>query len=59
MDDDGSVERFMRNNSAADFMRYKKVGPDGGGEGDGELQTSIVTYRMKFPWSLLQPFLQV
>lgn len=59
MDEDGSVERFMRDNSAADFMRYKKVGPDGGGEGDGELQTSIVTYRMKFPWSLLQPFLQV
>ncbi|KAI7749354.1 hypothetical protein M8C21_026455 [Ambrosia artemisiifolia] len=33
-------------------MRFKK--------GDsGELQTAVVSYRKKFPWSLLQPFLQV
>lgn len=59
-EDDGSVvEPFMRSNSPAEFMRYRAVGP-GGGEGEGgELQTSVVTYRKKFPWSLLRPFLQV
>ncbi|XP_076944678.1 uncharacterized protein LOC143615442 [Bidens hawaiensis] len=51
-DDGGSPERFLENNSIADYMRFKK--------GDsGELQTALVSYRKKFPWSLLQPFLQV
>lgn len=34
-------------------MRFKKDG------GTGELQTAVVSYRKKFPWSMLQPFLQV
>ncbi|KAK7294567.1 hypothetical protein RJT34_17456 [Clitoria ternatea] len=46
---------FQRNNSIADFMRFKR-GTDGG---SGELQTALVRYRKKFPWSLLRPFLQV
>lgn len=50
--DGGSPERFLENNSIADYMRFKK--------GDsGELQTAVVSYRKKLPWSLLQPFLQV
>ncbi|KAJ7973871.1 Tyrosine-protein phosphatase non-receptor type 6 [Quillaja saponaria] len=28
-------------------------------KGNGELQTAVVSYRKKFPWSLLRPFLQV
>ncbi|KAK7272384.1 hypothetical protein RJT34_28933 [Clitoria ternatea] len=51
----GSPELFQRNNSIADFMRFKR-GTDGG---SGELQTALVRYRKKFPWSLLRPFLQV
>ncbi|KAD3067899.1 hypothetical protein E3N88_35779 [Mikania micrantha] len=51
-EDGGSPERFLENNSIADYMRFKK--------GDsGELQTAVVSYRKKFPWSVLQPFLQV
>ncbi|KVI11605.1 hypothetical protein Ccrd_009990 [Cynara cardunculus var. scolymus] len=51
-EDNGSPDRFLQNNSIADYMRFKK--------GDsGELQTAVVSYRKKFPWSLLQPFLQV
>lgn len=51
-EDGGSPDRFLENNSIADYMRFKK--------GDsGELQTAVVSYRKKFPWSLLQPFLQV
>ncbi|KAK1266846.1 hypothetical protein QJS04_geneDACA019361 [Acorus gramineus] len=34
-------------------MRFRR------GEGSGELQTAVVTYKKRFPWSLLQPFLQV
>ncbi|EPS72304.1 hypothetical protein M569_02453, partial [Genlisea aurea] len=48
----GSVHLFSRNNSIADFMRFKS-------DGDARLQTAVVSYRKKFPWSLLQPFLQV
>ncbi|XP_061348383.1 uncharacterized protein LOC133293798 [Gastrolobium bilobum] len=51
----GSPEQFLQNNSIADFMRFKR-GVDGG---SGELQTALVSYRKKFPWSLLNPFLQV
>ncbi|KAK7314472.1 hypothetical protein VNO77_32997 [Canavalia gladiata] len=51
----GSSEQFLQNNSVVDFLRFKR-GVDGG---SGELQTAIVSYRKKFPWSLLRPFLQV
>jgi hypothetical protein len=54
--EDGSAEQFLQNNSIADFMRFKKDGVDGG---TAELQTAVVSYRKRFPWSLLQPFLQV
>lgn len=40
-------------------MRFKKRPGDGGKGGDGELQTAVVSYRKKFPWSLLNPFLKV
>lgn len=51
---DGSeAEQFMENNTIADFMRFKN------GSGNSQLQTAVVSYRKKFPWSLLQPFLQV
>jgi hypothetical protein len=53
--EDGSVEQFLQNNSIADFMRFKR-GVDGG---CAELQTAVVRYRKRFPWSLLRPFLQV
>lgn len=53
--DDGSAEQFLQNNSIGDFMRFKR----GDDPGNGELQTAVVSYRKKFPWSLLQPFLQV
>ncbi|KAK6151780.1 hypothetical protein DH2020_014415 [Rehmannia glutinosa] len=50
--DDGSAEQFLQNNSIADFMRFKK-------DNHAQLQTAVVSYRKKFPWSLLQPFLRV
>ncbi|KAG6718654.1 hypothetical protein I3842_04G162500 [Carya illinoinensis] len=53
--EDGSTEQFLQNNSIADFMRFKR-GVDGG---CAELQTAVVRYRKRFPWSLLRPFLQV
>ncbi|KAI4347124.1 hypothetical protein L6164_007967 [Bauhinia variegata] len=53
--EDGSVEQFLQNNSIADFMRFKR-GVDGG---SAELQTAVVSYKKKFPWSLFNPFLQV
>lgn len=62
-DDDGegttSAAKFAKNNSIADFMRFKRGGSVGGDKGNGELQTAVVSYRKKFPWSLLWPFLQV
>ncbi|CAO2841944.1 unnamed protein product [Amaranthus hypochondriacus] len=54
-DDSASPEKFLQNNSIADFMRFRKRS-DGG---DGELQTAVVSFRKKFPWSILQPFLKV
>jgi hypothetical protein len=36
-------------------MRFKK-GIDGS---TGLLQTAVVSYKKKFPWSLFKPFLQV
>ncbi|QCD92100.1 hypothetical protein DEO72_LG5g159 [Vigna unguiculata] len=54
--ENGSPEQFLENNSIADFMRFKS-GVEGGGR--SELQTALVSYRKRFPWSLLRPFLQV
>ncbi|ESW24827.1 hypothetical protein PHAVU_004G163700 [Phaseolus vulgaris] len=54
--ENGSPEQFLENNSIADFMRFKS-GVEGGGS--SELQTALVSYRKRFPWSLLRPFLQV
>lgn len=53
VDEDGSAEQFLRSNSITDFMRFKR------GNSDAELQTAAVSYKKKFPWSLLRPFLQV
>ncbi|CAL5400285.1 unnamed protein product [Camellia sinensis] len=53
VDEDGSAEQFLRSNSITDFMRFKR------GNSDAELQTAVVSYKKKFPWSLLRPFLQV
>lgn len=63
IDENGkSAEQFLQGNSISDFMRFKK------GDGEvksgeigepGELQTAVVSYRRSFPWSLLNPFLQV
>ncbi|KAH6761600.1 thermosome subunit gamma [Perilla frutescens var. hirtella] len=50
--DDASPDQFLQNNSIADFMRFKK-------DNHGQLQTAVVSYRKKFPWSLLQPFIRV
>ncbi|KAK8523164.1 hypothetical protein V6N13_113119 [Hibiscus sabdariffa] len=51
--EDGSPEQFLNSNSIADFMRFKR------GSQSGELQTAIVSYRKRFPWSILYPFLRV
>ncbi|CAD5189652.1 unnamed protein product [Musa acuminata subsp. malaccensis] len=56
IDEDPATEKFLRNNSISDFMRFKK-GQVGGHS--GELQTAVVSYRKRFPWSLLHPFLEV
>ncbi|XP_021276419.1 uncharacterized protein LOC110410847 [Herrania umbratica] len=53
--EDGSAEQFFKNNSIADFMRFKR----GSHRGSGELQTAVVSYRKRFPWSILYPFLRV
>ncbi|KAB2072317.1 hypothetical protein ES319_A07G007500v1 [Gossypium barbadense] len=50
-----TAEQFFNNNSIADFMRFKR----GSQNGSGELQTAIVSYRKRFPWSILYPFLRV
>lgn len=65
--DNGSAEHFLENNSIADFMRFIKRSSNSKSSGDAEgesyrsseLQTAVVSYRKKFPWSLLPPFLQV
>nr|KYP46754.1 hypothetical protein KK1_031658 [Cajanus cajan] len=54
--ENGSPEQFLNSNSIADFMRFKRR-VDGGGS--AELQTAVVGYKKRFPWSLLRPFLQV
>ncbi|XP_038973601.1 uncharacterized protein LOC103721540 [Phoenix dactylifera] len=57
-DDSAGAEQFLENNSISAFMRFRR-GDGGEGDGGGELQTAVVSYRKKFPWSLLDPFLQV
>ncbi|CAH9079846.1 unnamed protein product [Cuscuta europaea] len=52
-----SAEQFLQNNSIADFMRFKHH--SNVGERLAELQTAVVSYRKRFPWSILQPFLRV
>lgn len=51
----GELAKFLDNNSISDFMRYRNRNSDG----DGELQTAVVRYKKRFPWSLIKPFLQV
>ncbi|KAG8367412.1 hypothetical protein BUALT_Bualt16G0069200 [Buddleja alternifolia] len=51
-DGSSAADQFLLNNSIADFMRFNR-------DNHAQLQTAIVSYRKKFPWSLLQPFLQV
>ncbi|XP_010536007.1 PREDICTED: uncharacterized protein LOC104811114 [Tarenaya hassleriana] len=58
VDDVSDADQFLRYNSIADFMRFKRGG-SAGGNGTGELQTAVVSYRKKFPWSILKPFFQV
>lgn len=53
-EDSTSAAKFAENRSIADFMRFKR-----GGGGSRELQTAVVSFGKKFPWSLLWPFLQV
>ncbi|KAJ8749843.1 hypothetical protein K2173_013246 [Erythroxylum novogranatense] len=55
LDEDVSASHFLQNNSIADFMRFKR----GSGNSGAELQTAVVSYRKRFPWSLLKPFLRV
>uniref|UniRef100_A0A2P2JU40 Uncharacterized protein MANES_03G021300 n=1 Tax=Rhizophora mucronata TaxID=61149 RepID=A0A2P2JU40_RHIMU len=56
---DGSAAQFLGNNSIADFLRFKRGSDGGGGGGGSELQTAVVSYRKRFPWSILQPFFRV
>lgn len=55
---------FLESNSIADYMRFKRRSDDDGNNnnnnnGSSELQTAIVSYKKRFPWILLNPFLQV
>ncbi|KAK4343447.1 hypothetical protein RND71_036541 [Anisodus tanguticus] len=59
IDNNDSPEQFLQNNSIADFMRFKKGTSSDDRVSTAELQTAVVTYRKKFPWSIFQPFLQV
>ena len=54
--ENGSPEQFLKSNSIADFLRFKRRA-DGGVS--AELQTALVSYKKRFPWSLMRPFLQV
>ncbi|KAK4344252.1 hypothetical protein RND71_037346 [Anisodus tanguticus] len=59
IDNNDSPEQFLQNISIADFMRFKKGTNSDDRVSTAELQTAVVTYRKKFPWSILQSFLQV
>ncbi|KAL2929267.1 Kinesin-like protein CIN8 [Bienertia sinuspersici] len=54
-DSTNTPEQFLQNNSIADFMRFRKRSNGV----DGELQTAVVSFRKKFPWSIFRPFLKV
>ncbi|WOL20521.1 hypothetical protein Cni_G29326 [Canna indica] len=54
IDEDPASDKFLGNNSFSDFLRFKR-----GEDSVDELQTAVVSYRKRFPWSLLRPFLQV
>ncbi|GAB2217962.1 hypothetical protein Droror1_Dr00001177 [Drosera rotundifolia] len=51
-----TAANFLESKSANDYLRFR-----GGesGEGEGELQTAVVGFRKRFPWSILRPFLKV
>ncbi|XP_010454236.1 PREDICTED: uncharacterized protein LOC104736022 [Camelina sativa] len=56
-DDASDAALFLESNSIADYMRFKRRSD--AGNGTSELQTAIVGYKKRFPWILLNPFLQV
>ncbi|CAN8252355.1 unnamed protein product [Cochlearia groenlandica] len=56
-DDSSDAKLFLGSNSIADFMRFKRR--LAGNDESRELQTAIVSYKKRFPWVLLNPFLQV
>ncbi|BAT05265.1 uncharacterized LOC4345464 [Oryza sativa Japonica Group] len=60
----GAAERFAASSSSiTDYLRYRRPGSAGGGGGTGvcggELQTAVVRYEKRLPWSLIHPFLHV
>lgn len=57
-DESSDAALFLESNSIADYMRFKRRSDDGD-NGSSELQTAIVSYKKRFPWILLNPFLQV
>jgi hypothetical protein len=60
---EGGTERFATSTSITDYLRYCRSGTGGAGGGGGgcggELQTAVVRFQKRFPWSLLHPFLHV
>ncbi|XP_047075420.1 uncharacterized protein LOC124685139 [Lolium rigidum] len=56
-----AAEQFATSSSIADYLRYRRPGSGdiSGGRGGGELQTAVVRYEKRLPWSLLHPFLRV
>ncbi|RLN05259.1 uncharacterized protein C2845_PM13G11320 [Panicum miliaceum] len=62
---EGGTERFATSGSITDYLRYRRPELGGGGSGGrggvagGELQTAVVRFEKRFPWSLLHPFLHV
>lgn len=57
-DESSDAALFLESNSIADYMRFKRRSDDSD-NGSSELQTAIVSYKKRFPWILLNPFLQV
>jgi hypothetical protein len=59
--EEGGAERFAARSSITDYLRYRRpefAGGRGGVTG-GELQTAVVRFEKRFPWSLLHPFMHV
>jgi hypothetical protein len=56
-----AADQFATSSSIADYLRYRRPGSGdiSGGRGGGELQTAVVRYEKRLPWSLLHPFLRV